>query len=209
MMKTFDGSDHRYRDVIVNLYRRIISNISRLKDYQQRKQFFQQVKDNIRLVYNSSLSSFSEGISGEKGEGWLTAQVLVVLVVLSEVPVLLSFLLWSSSLLFTATGVGLIVSAFWELKDNSSPFLVPLSHSRLVTSGAYEYLRHPMYGGVVLLCVGLSVLSRNCDKLFLTVLLTFALDKMTSVEEHYLVQRYPSEYPPFASSRPKLIPFIM
>lgn len=175
MTKTFVDNDHRYRDVIMKVYRSIMSNINRLKDYQHRLLFFQQVRDNVRLVYNSSISSFSEGIAGERGEGWVTTQVLVVLLVLSEVPLLVKFLLWLSSLLFTATGVGLILSAFWELKENSSPFLVPLSQSRLVTGGAYEYLRHPMYGGVVLLCLGLSVLSRNSDKLFLTVLLTFAL----------------------------------
>ena len=175
MIKSFVDNDHRYRDVILKVYRSIISNINRLKDYQQRILFFQQVRDNGRLVCNSLILSFSEGIAGERGEGWMTAQVLVVLLVLSEVPLLVRFLLWLSSLLFTATGVGLILSAFWELKENASPFLVPLSQSRLVTGGAYEYLRHPMYGGVVLLCLGLSVLSRNSDKLFLTVLLTFAL----------------------------------
>jgi len=217
MIKSFVDNDHRYRDVILKVYRSIILNINRLKDYQQRILFFQQVRDNGRLVCNSLILSFSEGTAGERGEGWMTAQVLVVLLVLSEVPLLVRFLLWLSSLLFTATGVGLILSAFWELKENASPFLVPLSQSRLVTGGAYEYLRHPMYGGVVLLCLGLSVLSRSSDKLFLTVLLTFVLvsyfssidkktsfwkqfnssfnaiqDKMTSVEEYYLIQRYPS-----------------
>lgn len=188
-MKSFVDNEHRYRDVILKVYRSIISNINRLKDYQQRILFFQQVKSNARLVFNSSISSFSEGIAGERGEGWMTAQVLVVLLVLSEVPLLVRFLLWLSSLLFTATGAGLILSAFWELKENSSPFLVPLSQSRLVTGGAYEYLRHPMYGGVVLLCLGLSVLSRNSDKLFLTILLTFALVSFFSIISYFYCSR--------------------
>jgi len=187
MIKSFVDNDHRYRDVILKVYRSIIFNINRLKDYQQRILFFQQVRDNGRLVCNSLILSFSEGTAGERGEGWMTAQVLVVLLVLSEVPLLVRFLLWLSSLLFTATGVGLILSAFWELKENASPFLVPLSQSRLVTGGAYEYLRHPMYGGVVLLCLGLSVLSRSSDKLFLTVLLTFALvSYFSSIDKKHL-----------------------
>ena len=56
MMNSFDSSDHRYRDGIVKIAKRIVSVISSLKDYQQRKLFLQQVREGIRLVYNSSVA---------------------------------------------------------------------------------------------------------------------------------------------------------
>lgn len=188
MVKGFGSSDFSYQDEIVGIYRRITSNITRLRDPQQRSLFFNQVRDSIRLVYKSSIASFSEGNAGERGEGWLAAQVLVTIFVLSEVPIVISLLFRLSSLLLAATGVSLMLGSLWELREFFSPFLVPLSQSRLIRSGVYEYLRHPMYGGLVLLCLGLSIFSNNCDKLFLTIILASLLvrrDRLFNHDKHY------------------------
>lgn len=63
-----------------------------------------------------------------------------------------------------------------KLGDSISPFPKPTDDNVLTTSGVYGLARHPMYGGLILTCVGLSVLSGSFPRLFFTAILAATLN---------------------------------
>ena len=54
-------------------------------------------------------------------------------------------------------GLGMCSNALWELQESASPYLAPCSSHRLVSTGLYSLVRHPLYGGLVLLSFGWAV----------------------------------------------------
>jgi protein-S-isoprenylcysteine O-methyltransferase Ste14 len=78
----------------------------------------------------------------------------------------------------------------------------------LVTSGPYRLVRHPIYSGILLAGIGTaSALSRLW-------LLAFALTAIyfvhaATVEERYLAEQFPDDYPPYRRSTKMLVPFVL
>jgi protein-S-isoprenylcysteine O-methyltransferase Ste14 len=90
------------------------------------------------------------------------ALVLVAIILIGVVPSL-AFLLNVAVRLFSTflvtVGLAMVLNAAWELKDKFSIFLHPASATtEVVTSGVYGVVRHPMYGGLILLCGGQAML---------------------------------------------------
>jgi len=73
---------------------------------------------------------------------------------------------------------------------------VPAKSATLKTGGIFEYVRHPIYAGLLLLCFGLGVVTSSAPRLILTAILWYVLDQKVTVEEKNLAQRYP-EYPAY------------
>ena len=46
-------------------------------------------------------------------------------------------------------------------KNNISFDLASYSRSELKTGGVFEYVRHPIYGGLLLLCFGIAIISNS------------------------------------------------
>lgn len=54
------------------------------------------------------------------------------------------------------SGAIFIITALFTLGRNLSPLLQPRKKHSLVVSGIYSYVRHPMYGGLMLVAAGRS-----------------------------------------------------
>lgn len=91
------------------------------------------------------------------------------------VPTIVSFLIQCVGLVSLALGYYLLIDGTWSLGPNISLLLAPTRNHELVTASSFDIVRHPMYGGLGLLCLGTSLLYKDIDKLFLTSLLFFAL----------------------------------
>ena len=98
-----------------------------------------------------------------------------------------------------ALGIGLLLlGAFlfaWGVRSlggNLTPGTEPLPHGELVTGGAYDRVRHPIYGGLVIALAGYTLAWSNW-----TLALLFGLAALkyfqakASVEEDWLVERFP------------------
>jgi len=55
----------------------------------------------------------------------------------------------------------------------------------------FQLVRHPMYGGLLLLCIGLSITGRRWDKMVLSVILGLVLHKNKLHKDAYCVKHKP------------------
>ncbi|KAJ9531797.1 hypothetical protein QJQ45_021950 [Haematococcus lacustris] len=86
------------------------------------------------------------------------------------------------------------VYSLLSLGRNLSPMPVPRARHTLVTSGMYAFVRHPMYAGLLMFCMGLTILTRSETRILLVLLLWWILEQKSVVEEVALLERYPDEY---------------
>lgn len=77
------------------------------------------------------------------------------------------------------------------LRRHLSPYPEPRSDATLVVGGVYRYVRHPIYGGIVLGALGLSLVDGNLAGLGLGLVLTALFYGKTGFEEQKLIERFP------------------
>jgi protein-S-isoprenylcysteine O-methyltransferase Ste14 len=181
------ASEH-HSDVKKNsIIQKLVKFISNLKE----DAFWSNLHKKILLVTNSLIRNSKEGEVGKRGEELIFSSVLLVwLITIGGVNAIFVFLLRISSLVSVIKGLQLIIYSLSQLGEHASPFLPPVKGSELVTHGAYEEIRHPMYGGLVMLCAGLSSLLRDSDRLLLSLVLAVVLDRKANIEEKYLTELY-------------------
>jgi protein-S-isoprenylcysteine O-methyltransferase Ste14 len=94
-------------------------------------------------------------------------------------------------------GAWLLLRAFVDLGPSMTPFPRPRTDGRLVNSGIYARLRHPIYAGLILGSLGWSALTRSPAALVVALVLAAFLDAKARREEAWLLDRYP----PYAAYR--------
>ena len=103
-----------------------------------------------------------------------------------EIPM---WLRWAGMAVFV-TGVAVIVAGFVTLEKNLSAFPTPKRSSRLVQSGIYKSIRHPIYTGILFMASGLAFYSECTWRfiVFLSLLILFRFK--AAYEEKLLTQRF-------------------
>jgi protein-S-isoprenylcysteine O-methyltransferase Ste14 len=138
---------------------------------------------------------------GPHGEGWVAGQLILIgLLVVLGLPGLRN--LGSGGLIgwiWLALGAGalgmgawLLLRAFVDLGPSMTPLPRPRADGRLVESGIYARLRHPIYAGLILGSLGWSALTRSPASVVLALVLAAFLDAKARREEAWLLDRYPS-----------------
>ncbi len=153
---------------------------------------------------------------GRRGEGW----VLVQLVLLTGIG-----LAWLAALqaaagsggvrvaemalgsLAIATGALVTIRGVLNLGESLSPFPRPSDANRLVESGAYRYVRHPVYAGLVLASIGWGLLTASLVAIGLALVLLVWLDLKARREEVWLTARHPG-YAAYRTRTWKFVPFV-
>lgn len=151
---------------------------------------------------------------GRRGEGWVAGQGLLL------AGVFLSALLgrgWAGGYGSAALAiggvlfvVGLLLLAWAGLRLGSSltPFPAPRADQIVKTTGPYAHVRHPMYGGVILVALGWSMIFATLAGLALTAALAVFFDLKARREEAWLSERLDG-YDDYRRQTPrKLLPFI-
>lgn len=77
----------------------------------------------------------------------------------------------------------------------------------LVTSGPYRFVRHPIYTGMILALFG-SVLASGIIWLVIFIIFCINFLYQLPVEEKYMMQLFPNEYPEYKKRTKALIPFV-
>ena len=136
----------------------------------------------------------SPSADGDRGGRWVAAQVaLMVLVALA------GFLPpgWGSLRLLAALGAVcsllalLVVAWSWiSLERAATPFPRPKLGGRLIESGPYGLVRHPMYAAGILFFLGYALATSPVALVPLAALAMLFRNK-AALEEELLVARYP------------------
>lgn len=92
-----------------------------------------------------------------------------------------------------------------RLGDRLTPTPVPRDGGHLRTDGPYAHVRHPIYTGVLLIVVGVTLRSGSASVLALAVVTVGFFHGKARFEEGLLAERYP-EYPRYAARTPRFVP---
>lgn len=96
---------------------------------------------------------------GPRGEGWVAIQgVLIVAIVVCGVfgprwPQAARPWLWAAAVLIGLAGLALFAGGSQRLGRQLTPFPKPVADGEIKRDGAFRLVRHPIYGGVLLLAL--------------------------------------------------------
>jgi protein-S-isoprenylcysteine O-methyltransferase Ste14 len=114
---------------------------------------------------------------------------------------------WWIGLAVLVSGGLLFLMGVRHLGRNLTPFPKPKADARLVDTGAYRLVRHPLYGGAILLMLGWALLNGRWTGLVGTLVLTIFFDRKASVEEGWLTAQF-TGYRAYRQRTRKLIPWL-
>jgi len=164
----------------------------------------------------SAMTKRSGWWQGVRGEWYVAVQAALLALVFFGPRTLPGFPVWPPVLRLPALLLGgmlLLAGALLagagtlSLGRNLTPLPHPKEGARLVETGAYRLVRHPIYGGIVLLAYGWSLCARGWLPLAYATLVFIFLDLKSRREERWLTEKYPG-YADYRKSTRKRIPFI-
>jgi protein-S-isoprenylcysteine O-methyltransferase Ste14 len=205
---------------------RIIDNVQRfIVDKEFRQGILQSAPTKARNIFEAAKTHFLEGNFGERGEEYVVSIVCILGIILFGAAdlliLLLNLVLSLCSPVLWLGGWLLIGHAMWELETRLSFWLRPCHYSiadltgqkskdhKVVTTGAYSVVRHPMYTGLLCIALGVSIWSNSVLKMSLTLVLTIVLVLAANEEEKWLLQLHPKDYARYSKQTPRcIIPFV-
>ena len=84
----------------------------------------------------------------------------------------------------------ILLVAIKDLGRNLSPFPRPVKNSILVTTGIYQFTRHPMYYSLILISIGVFITKLSIYYLFLSISLGLIIKFKIALEEQYLNNKF-------------------
>ncbi len=154
---------------------------------------------------------------GERGEYWVLGQILLFIgfillpvypvVSLDQLSPLEKYMSWGLTGVFVLIAAFLLIRGGIELGANLTPFPHPKDDGKLVTTGVYGVVRHPIYSGVVFLAIAYSCWQSSLTHAIGTVILLLFFDIKARKEESWLKNKF-SDYNSYQSKVKKLIPWL-
>lgn len=146
-----------------------------------------------------------------RGGWWVVAQfalfglVLVALTQNTDPAPSLQIIGWVLVALALAVGG----AGAWMIRRRITAMPAPLDGAVLMESGPFSLVRHPIYGGLVLGFLGLSIKGGNVYALVASLLLLPFFYAKTEHEERLLIERFP-EYGGYRDRVPKrFLPWVL
>ena len=153
---------------------------------------------------------------GPRGEGWVAGQLVILSGIGFAGLAALPAAEWSGTPRLVEVGLGAIaigVGAFSVLRGlrdlgtGMSPFPRPTGANQLVESGAYTYVRHPVYAGLLLASLGWGLVTGSLVVIGLALLLFVWFDLKSRREEVWLAARHP-RYAAYRARTRRFLPFV-
>jgi protein-S-isoprenylcysteine O-methyltransferase Ste14 len=150
---------------------------------------------------------------GPRGEGWFLIQVVLLGAIALAGTLAPS---WSGLPRAVGVAVGaaligggglLTVRGVLDLGGNLTPFPRPRKGARLVDTGAYRLVRHPIYGGLVLGALGWGLLTASVAALVGAAVLLAFFDLKSRREEAWLLEQLEG-YDRYRSRTRRLLPWL-
>jgi len=151
---------------------------------------------------------------GKRGEGWVVLQVVLIAAVLLSA---VSGRGWSGHAQVIAyacggtligLGLAMLVAGAIRLGRALTPLPAPKRQDDVVRTGIYRLVRHPMYGGGLLIALGWTIVFATALGLAITVLLAVFLDLKSRREELWLMEQLRGYDTYRRSTRHRLVPFV-
>ncbi len=150
---------------------------------------------------------------GPRGEGWVAIQgVLLALVALGG----LAGPAWSGTgreaagvaggVLMLAGGI-LASRGLFDLRSALTALPHPRDDASMVASGAYRFVRHPIYGGIVAGAAGYGLVAASPFAIVGAAVLLGFFRLKSSKEEAWLEARYP-DYPAYRARTRRMLPWL-
>jgi len=150
---------------------------------------------------------------GRRGEGWVALQIVLVAAMVAagakgrKWPSASRGVRMAAAGLSGLGGLYLFGDGVVRLGRQITPFPKPVEEGSVKRTGAYALVRHPMYGGVLLLTLGWSFVSSPLALAPWTVAAVF-LDAKRRREEAWLIEEYAGYVEYRTSVRHSLVPFV-
>ena len=108
-------------------------------------------------------------------------------------------------------GLGLFVSlwARWSLAGNWSGDVTFKQEHELIKSGPYRFVRHPIYTGMLTMCLGTAVDIGQLRGWLALLIMTVTFWIKLKQEERLMLQHFPSEYTAYQQQVKALVPFVI
>ncbi|MBV8402874.1 MAG: isoprenylcysteine carboxylmethyltransferase family protein [Gammaproteobacteria bacterium] len=107
----------------------------------------------------------------------------------------------------TAAGLAFAVWARVHLGRNWSGTVTIKQDHELIRSGPYGYVRHPIYTGLLTALLGTTIAAGTVQGVVGLVIIACALVRKSRIEEGFMRESFPAEYPRYSAEVPALIPF--
>ncbi|MEI6209236.1 MAG: isoprenylcysteine carboxylmethyltransferase family protein [Desulfuromonadales bacterium] len=117
---------------------------------------------------------------------------------------------WISSLagcILLLAGILLATCGALNLGRNLTPLPLPKENATLVVSGAYRFVRHPIYSGITFMAFGWGLWLHSWLTIGYALLLFAFFDGKSRFEERMLEERFP-EYSAYRKRVRKLLPYV-
>ena len=150
---------------------------------------------------------------GPRGEGWVLIQGVLLVVVAAagwslgpdwSGPLRLAGIV--VGIVLIAGGIVLAVRGAVDLSAAFTPLPKPREGAALVVTGVYSFVRHPIYGGLILAAFGWAISQASIVAVALAVALAAFLLVKSMREEAWLEQRFP-DYAAYRARTRRLIPW--
>ncbi|MCH4824146.1 isoprenylcysteine carboxylmethyltransferase family protein [Gramella lutea] len=109
------------------------------------------------------------------------------------------------ALIIIVFGVIIFLVALLQLNRNLSPFPTPKSDSRLVKTGIYKYIRHPIYSGILITFLAYGIFTTSLFRILITFILYALFNLKSKYEEKQLRGRFP-EYASYQKKTGRFFP---
>jgi protein-S-isoprenylcysteine O-methyltransferase Ste14 len=109
---------------------------------------------------------------------------------------------------FCVLGIGLVILGRVYLDRSCGMSVSRKNDSKLLTTGPYALVRHPIYGGLMLAMFGSAI---GQSVFWLLPLIVYAPYFILSArrEEKILIEQFPEEYPAYLKRTKMLLPFVL
>jgi len=106
-------------------------------------------------------------------------------------------------------GWSMTLWARWTLAGNWSSDVTFKQGHELIRRGPYRVVRHPIYAGILVMCLGTAVEIGRLHAWLAPPFMTVAFWIKLKQEERLLLRHFPAEYPAYQKQVKALIPFLI
>jgi protein-S-isoprenylcysteine O-methyltransferase Ste14 len=157
----------------------------------------------------------AESWQGKRGEYWVLVQGILILGFavlpirhlgpIPQPPVVYG--VWAIAAILGFVGITLFTQGLVDLGQNLTPLPHPRQDGKLIQTGVYAWVRHPVYGGVIFVAIAWAFYQWSLWHAIGAIGLFIFLDAKARQEETWLTQKHP-DYESYRQQVKKLIPWV-
>lgn len=143
------------------------------------------------------------------GVGWFLMVYPRFLPPMNELLTPRTGLMEATGLVLCVLGLLTTIWARWTLAGNWSSDVTFKQNHELIKTGPYRFVRHPIYTGLLLLCLGTAI-EIGKVRFWLALPLWFiGFWIKLKQEEKLMLQHFPDDYPAYRKQVKALVPFVI